>query len=134
MRARATADGRRGNAEMLWVSAQANSKFEVKIVEARGVVGNLTRLFGIGVKAGACTHWCCFGLRYKSLNSDTDLLCACCCIIVLFLLTPAIYHGEELICRPEVTRYIAPVENPQWCGFTGREMTSGAIGWSSIWT
>ncbi len=73
---------------MLWVSQQANNKFVLKIVEARGVGGNLSRLFGIGVKAGTSFwSWCS---------------------------AAAIYHGEELVCRPETTRYITPVENPQW--------------------
>lgn len=26
----------------------------------------------------------------------------------------AIYHGEEMLCRPEVSRYIQAVENPSW--------------------
>lgn len=67
----------RGAAEMLWFSKEANTKFVVKINEARNVVGNLSRLFGIGVKA-------------------------------------AVYMGEEMICKPETTRYIAPVDNPVW--------------------
>jgi hypothetical protein len=42
----------RTGAEQLWYSSMANMKFSLKIVDARGVVGNLGRLFGIGVKAG----------------------------------------------------------------------------------
>ena len=150
---------RRGAVDMLWFCKDANTKFTVKIMEARNVVGNLSRLFGIGVKAGkrpsvfslalcgaSClflshthththTHNLSLSLRLNLFPPSPLYLCArlkfhhglfyffqnnfLSFFLTLHLLrcpyfSPAVYLGEEMICKPETTRYIPATENPVW--------------------